>query len=226
MASRTRVSVPELVEILEEKYGRFEYGPRFDPVSELISCVLSQHTTDAISFPTFDRLIEILPTWEQVAEASLEELTGIIQPVGLARQKARTIHACLAFMKATFGDYTLEPLREMSDSDARALLVSIPGVGEKTAAITLCFALGRDVVPVDTHVYRVCQRLGLIPATMDAGRAHAHLDAVTPRGYAYRLHMATITHGRAVCRARFPSCATCALSSRCPSQKHHGKLAR
>lgn len=218
MATRKRVRIPDLVEKLESRHGRAAWEPRFDPVSELISCVLSQHTTDSISFPTFDRLREMLPTWQEVVDAGPEAVAEIIKPAGLANQKARTIFGCLNWMRDRFGGYTLDPLREMPTDEARAYLESIPGVGPKTAAIVLCFALGRDVVPVDTHVYRVAVRLGLVPSTMTEAKAHSHLDAVMPPDYAFRFHMALIAHGREVCLARRPRCPQCLLALQCPAR--------
>lgn len=209
--------IPRLVLRLEARYGRTETRGRYDPLDELVSCILSQHTTDATSFPTFDALKAALPTWEALVEAGEEEVERLIRRAGLARSKARSIVGSLRLIRDRFGEYSLEPLRSMSDSEAREFLVSLPGVGQKTAAIVLCFALERDVVPVDTHVYRVSKRLGLLPEPCDESKAHRVLDAAMPAGCAYRFHMATIAHGRATCRARGPRCGECVLASDCPS---------
>jgi endonuclease-3 len=219
MAARKRVSLPELVEKLEGKYGRAEYAQRFDPTSELVSCILSQHTTDAISFPTFYRLREMLPSWEAVVEAGEGRIAEIIKPAGLANQKARTILGCLRMIYQRFGSYSLADLKELSNREASAFLQSMPGVGPKTASIVLCFAFGRNVVPVDTHVYRVAVRLGVVPTEVSEAKAHPYLDARIPDGMAFRFHMALIAHGRAVCKARRPQCSECLLRDQCPSQK-------
>lgn len=210
--------IPRLVVRLEAHYGRAETRGRYDPLDELVSCILSQHTTDATSFPTFDRLKVALPTWDAIEMAGVEGVERLIRRAGLAKSKARSIVGSLRAIRDRFGEFTLEPLRSMSDQDAREFLVSLPGVGEKTAAIVLCFALDRDVVPVDTHVYRVSKRLGLIPERCDASGAHRVLDEAMPAGWAYRFHMAAIAHGRATCRARRPRCAECVIADVCPSR--------
>ena len=219
MAARKRVSLPDLVENLEGRYGRAEYAQRLDPTSELVSCILSQHTTDAISFPTFYRLREMLPTWEEIVEVGEGRVAEIIKPAGLANQKARTILGCLKMIHQRFGSYSLGELDGLSDREAGKFLESMPGVGPKTSAIVLCFAFGRNVVPVDTHVYRVAVRLGIVPKEVSEAKAHPYLDARIPEGMAFRFHMALIAHGRAVCKARRPQCAECPLRDQCPSRK-------
>ncbi len=210
--------IPRLVARLEAQYGRVETRGRYDPLDELVSCILSQHTTDATSFPTFDALKAALPTWEAMVAAGVDGVEALIRRAGLSKAKARSIVGSLQAIFAKFGDYTLEPLRSWPDRDAREFLVSLPGVGEKTAAIVLCFALERDVVPVDTHVYRVSKRLGLVPKSCNESKAHRVLDEAMPAGWAYRFHMATISHGRATCRARRPLCAACVIADSCPSR--------
>ena len=208
--------IQSLIETLETRYGRPRRIPRFDPMEELVSCILSQHTADANSFPAFTRLRETFATWRDVVEAGAPKLVEVIRLAGLANQKSRSIVACLEEIHRRNGEYTLEPLRDMSMGEGRAWLQSLPGVGPKTASIVLCFSFGMDAIPVDTHVYRVSARLGLIPE--GAGEAKAHdllLDSVPP-GLAFRFHTALIQHGRVVCKAPIPVCDECPLADRCP----------
>ena len=100
---------------------------------------------------------------------------------------------------------------------AKAWLTSLPGVGPKTAACVLLFALKRPALPVDTHVHRVSQRLGLIDEKTSAEAAHALLESQLSRGQVYPFHVALIRHGRLVCKAGRPLCQQCVLSDRCPS---------
>lgn len=200
---------------LEDVYGRAEYVRRFDPLDELVSCILSQHTTDATSYPTFEHLRRSVPAWDDVEALGVEGLAEIIRPAGLALQKARSIVGCLKAIRERFGSYSLDELSVLSDDEARAILESLPGVGPKTAAIVLCFAFGRDVVPVDTHVYRVSWRLGFISEGVGEAKAHPLLDRAVPKGLAFRFHMALIAHGRATCRARNPACVRCVVAASC-----------
>lgn len=211
----TKAGIRRLVEALEQEYGTGDERQRLDPMDELISCILSQHTSDAASFPTFFRLRERFPSWEQVARLDERRLANEIRGAGLANQKARSIRAVLRELRKRFGTYTLEPLRQMEMEDARRFLVSLPGVGPKTAAIVLCFGFGLPAIPVDTHVFRVAWRLGLIDKQIGAERAHDLLQRMVAPDLAYRFHVALIRHGRRTCHARKPACENCVVRRRC-----------
>jgi endonuclease-3 len=158
---------------------------------------------------------ERYPTWEAVASAPVEELAETIRSGGLANQKAPRIQAVLRAIKDARGDYSLDWLRDLPTPDARQFLLGLPGIGPKCAAIVLCFALGRPVIPVDTHVFRVSWRLGLIPKSLGEAKAHDALEAIIPEPLVYRFHVALIRHGRAVCKAQNPRCAQCPLQDLC-----------
>lgn len=209
--------MPDVLEVLEPIHRPSDLRGRFDPLEELVACILSQHTADANSLAAFDDLRRRYPDWRSVADAEVGQLAVAIRRAGLANQKARTILGALDFIRTANGGFHLDNLAAMSDGEAQAWLQQIPGVGPKTAAIVACFALGRDVCPVDTHVHRVGRRLGLIGEKTGADRAHTELAGLIPPGLAYRLHAALIAHGRAVCRARSPRCSECPLAPRCPS---------
>lgn len=208
-------SIRRLVETLEQTHGRPRRIARFDPMEELVSCILSQHTADANSFPAFTRLREAFPTWEDVVEAGTERLAPVIQAAGLANQKSKSIIGCLKEIKSRTGSYDLEVLRGMPTLEARSWLTSLPGVGPKTASIVLCFSFGRETIPVDTHVYRVSKRVGLIPETDDEKKAHDTLMALVPGELSFRFHVALIQHGRTVCRAPRPDCGRCPVAEMC-----------
>ena len=207
--------VRELLDRLEIAYGPPPERRGGDPIEELVSCILSQHTTDAISFPTFYELRIAFPTWPELVAGGPEKLAVIIRRTGLANRKARTIISCLELIHERVGAYSLEFLREMPPREARAWLTALPGVGPKTASIVLSFSLSMGVVAVDTHVYRVSQRLGLISTTTSADKAHdLLLDLIRPED-AYRFHMDLIVHGRSTCRAQKPNCMACAVRDSC-----------
>lgn len=211
----TKASIRRLVHDLEAVYGQPPFVIRFAPLDELVSCILSQHTTDATSFPTFHYLRSVAPTWEEVAAMSQEELANVIRRCGLPNQKARSILGCLAEIRRRHGSYTLEPLASMPMEEARQWLETLPGVGPKTAAIVLCFALGMPAIPVDTHVFRVAWRVGLIPKSAGEAKAHVLLQHSVPEDLAYRFHATLIVHGRTLCNARKPKCEECPVRRRC-----------
>jgi endonuclease-3 len=167
---------------LEAIYGRPVWQPRMRPIEELVHCILSQHTSDVNSFRAFEALRRAYPDWEAVLQAPEEELARVIRSGGLARQKARRIQAVLRRIRDERPDWKLEAILEsLSDEEARAYLMRLPGIGPKCAAIVLCFALGRALLPVDTHVFRVSWRLGLIERRLGPDRAHDVLQDLVPR---------------------------------------------
>lgn len=207
---------------METVYGRSRYIARFDPMEELVSCILSQHTADANSFPTFTKLLESYDDWQDVIEKGQPELARVIQKAGLANQKSKSIIKCLEAVKERTGAFDLGFLREMSVDDARDWLEGLPGVGPKTAAIVLCFGLGRDAIPVDTHVHRVSLRLGLLAEGTDANKAHVVLAKSVPSGLSFRFHNTLIQHGRQVCKAPIPNCNECVIREECRWYKKVG----
>lgn len=210
--------VRALVKTLETQYGWPRYVNRFDPVDELICCILSQHSADANSFPAFTLLRSTLPEWEDVVQAGPERVAEIVKGAGLANQKGKFIVGSLKALNEAFGDYTLDPLRVMPVPEAMAWLHTLPGVGPKTAAIVLCFGFGKGVIPVDTHVHRVSMRLGLIGPKTTANQAHDELLKVVPAELAFAYHSLLIQHGRMVCRAPRPRCGECVVAAMCPRQ--------
>lgn len=215
-AARKRKALKAL-SLLESEFGVTEHHVRMDPMDELISCILSQHTSDANSFPTFFALRAKYPDWSEIAKLKPAALAEEIRPAGLANQKAKSILATLREIKARVGIYSLEHLHAMDTEDALAWLCTLPGVGPKTAAIVMCFAFGRPVVPVDTHVYRVSKRLGLIDEKTNEAAAHRILRKLVRPELAFRFHVALIEHGRRTCKARNPLCGECVLRRVCPS---------
>ena len=205
----------QIVARLETLYGVPEWKINIDPVDELIACILSQHTSDINSGRAFARLKAKYPTWTAVVASPTQELADTIRCGGLADSKAPRIQNVLSAIAARNGKMELDFLSDMTDAEARAYLISLPGVGPKTAAIVLCFALGRNVLPVDTHVFRVAWRLGLIEKNLGEARAHDALQAQIAPEMTFRFHMALIRHGRKICKAIQPRCIECPLTNCC-----------
>ena len=179
--------------------------------------MLSQHTSDRNAERAFKDLRAAFPAgWEQIERAPAGSVADAIRHGGLANSKAPRIQAILGEVRAREGGYDLERLRSLPDPQARAYLVSLPGVGPKTAAVVLSFSLGRDALPVDTHVHRVATRLGLIPKT-SAERADRLLHELVPPGLRTPLHVGLIRLGRQICLARSPRCRQCPLRDLCPA---------
>ncbi len=202
---------------LAKAFGPLEPPRAADPLDELILTVLSQHTSDLNAERAYGELRAAYPTWQQVVDAPSPAVADVIRSGGLANTKAPRIQAILQEVREREGAYSLDRLRTLSDADARTYLMSLPGIGPKTAAVVLSFALGRDAMPVDTHVHRVTKRLGIIPSTASAERADRLLQDLIPDGLRTPLHVAFIRLGRQICKAPTPRCAACPLKDLCPT---------
>ncbi len=200
---------------LRAEQGPFVPKPVLPIIDEIVATVLSQHTSDVNSGRAFAELKRRYPAWDQVADAPAEQVADAIRSGGIADQKARRIQRVLAAIEAREGRIDLGRLHDLDDAAVEAYLLSLPGVGPKTAACVLTFAMGREAFPVDTHVHRIAIRLGWIPATTTADKAHQLLTAQIPPEIRYDLHVAMISHGRNVCRAQRPRCDDCVLADQC-----------
>jgi endonuclease-3 len=196
-------------------YGEPEWRPHLDPVSELVSTILSQNTNDVNRDVAFDRLVARFPTWEEARDAHVEEIIEAIRPAGLANQKGPRIQEALRVITQERGELTLDFLADIPVEEAKRWLSAIKGVGPKTAAIVLLFSLGRPAFPVDTHVHRVTKRLGLIGVRTSRERAHVELESLVPPENYYAFHLNLIRHGRQVCTSRKPRCSDCTLIDLC-----------
>jgi endonuclease-3 len=181
----------------------------------LIATILSQNTNDKNSHRAFLSLREKMPTWEGVASAPLGRLKSAIRVGGMANQKGPRIRNVLRRIRQKYGRYDLSALRRKGDEEVIRELTSLDGVGVKTAACVLLFSLGRDVFPVDTHVHRICSRLGLVPGSRSPEQTFRMMQALIPSGRAYTLHTNMIRFGRKICRASNPACGICPLFAEC-----------
>ena len=209
------LALEEVVSRLAPLYGEPVWSPHGDPMTELVLTILSQNTSDRNSGRAYMRLIQRFPEWEAMLEAPVEEIEREIAVGGLAKQKAPRIHAALQAIKQSRGSFDLQFLGEMPLDDAKRWLRDLKGVGPKTAACVLMFALGRSALPVDTHVHRVAQRLGFVPEKATAEQAHDILEAMLAPEMIFPFHILLIKHGRRLCKAQRPLCGDCPLLDGC-----------
>jgi endonuclease-3 len=197
------------------------YFHNLDPLSELVSSLLSHRTKNKDSGLAFRQLRDRLPTWELVRDAPTTVVQEAIAPCTWAELKAPRIQQVLHLITEQRGALSLDFLTELSVPEARAWLEALPGVGPKTSAAVLCFSnLRRPALPVDSHHHRVAVRLGLIPETVAVGPAHALLSAQLPQDWSaqavYDHHEVMMLHGQQCCYYRNPACDRCAVLDLCP----------
>ena len=211
--------IAKVAGLLEQEYGLSVWMPRkgVSPLDILIGTILSQNTSDRNSRSAFKNLRRRFPSWGRVLAAREDEIERAIRSAGLSRIKARRIKGVLAEIKRRTGRLSLASIAGKKPAEARAWLMSLEGVGPKTAAVVLIFGFGMPVFPVDTHILRVSKRLGWIPKGASLEKAHELLDKEVPDRLKLSLHLNMIRHGRQVCTARRPLCEMCLLNRICPS---------
>ena len=218
-----------IAKILEAESGKPVQSstlPR--PLDMLIATILSQNTNDKNSHRAYTQLRKKYRRWQDVAEAPLRGIVSAIRVGGMANQKSPRIKGTLLAVKKRFGAYDLSSLKKMNNEEVLEELTRINGVGMKTASCVLLFSMRRDVFPVDTHVHRLCGRLGLAPGCPTPERTFHVMQRVFPSGKGYSFHTNLIRFGRRVCRSNNPACSACPLSVECsfPGKKRALRVKR
>jgi endonuclease-3 len=217
------VEISYLAEELEKRFGVPQVSSGKNALDSLILTILSQNTNDRNRDVAYGRLKERFPTWEQALEGGAGEIAEAIKPGGLSNQKAQRILQILRWLKEEYGELNLDFICSIPVHKAMELLLSLKGVGVKTASVVLLFTCGQALFPIDTHIYRVLRRLGIIPLKTTAEKAFYLLEDRIPRDKVLSLHLNIIKFGRSICQARSPKCQQCFLNKQCPYYLKIGK---
>ena len=208
---------------LSDVYGRqIKYFHDLDPLSELVSAMLSHRTRNSHSGHAFKNLVQLFGTWEAVRDAPTELVQEAISPCTWPEQKAPRIKQVLRLITDLTGRLSLDFLANMNGDEARTWLEALPGVGPKTSAAVLSFSTIRGkALPVDSHHFRVAVRLGLIEAKIGEAKANRVLEAMLPDYFSaqdvYDHHQVMMRHGQKVCFYLKPDCKLCVLLDLCPT---------
>jgi len=212
-------SVPYVIQNLKAVYGAPKPNRGLDPLDVLIETILSQSTTNANSDRAFENLKRRFPDWDAARRARVASIEAAIRSGGLAKQKSVRIKELLNEIRKRRGSLDLSFLRKAPLEEAKQFLASFKGVGPKTVACTLLFACNRPVFPIDTHIFRIARRLGLIPDKCSDEEAHSLMGEMIPRARYYETHINLIRLGRKICRPRDPLCEQCCLVDYCEYYK-------
>ncbi len=207
--------IREINQRLKDYYGEPERPNELTGMEYLVETILSQNTNDINRDKAFENFQNKYSSWEEVENADRDELIDVIRVAGLGPTKAERIQESLKIVREHQGEYSLEFINDMSIEEGKDWLTEIPGIGPKTAAIILCFHFGKPVMPVDTHVHRVSQRLGLVPEGTSRNKAHNLLEDRVPNDIKYEFHRLLIDHGRKHCKARYATCCEGPLADLC-----------
>ena len=200
---------------LSDYWGEAIRPQTANALDSLIETILSQNTNDNNRNLAFRRLKQAFPDWEAVENAPTEVIEDVIRPAGLAPQKAPRIKKVLEWLRETHGSFDLDFICEWPEEKAIETLSKLRGVGIKTISVVLLFACKKDVFPVDTHIYRITKRVGLIPEKTSVANAHRLLGQWVPKGKAFSLHINLLKLGRTICKARRPKCEICPIRNVC-----------
>ena len=196
-----------------------------NPLTTLIGTILSQNTNDNNSFKAFQALRQAYPQWRQLENVSATEIAALIKTAGLANQKSKAIKNVIRYAIEEKKSNTLNSLQKMSDEDILQELTSFDGVGVKTAACVLLFSLGRNICPVDTHVHRTLNRIGIVSTSIPEKTFYTLLPLL-PSGIAHAFHTNLINLGRKFCTPSNPDCTNCPVRMLCkfPDKNFDAKL--
>lgn len=213
--------INKVIRLLTQAYGNKKWKLNHDPLAVLVQTILSQNTSDRNSDRAFLALKNAFGSWDSVTSAESGHIAAIIKSGGLAEVKAKYIKQALTEIKRKHGKLALDFLNKFALEEARNWLIQLPGVGIKTTNCVLLFSLGMPALPVDTHVFRVSKRLGLIGKKMTIGKAHTVLENMVPPEVIYKFHVLLIEHGRKICKAQIPICEQCVLVGMCPAKNQY-----
>lgn len=215
----TQRKIITILSLLNKAYGARPPFKKTDPVDELVRTILSQNTTDKNSLKAYAVLKLNLKSWDDLLKTPTRNIEQYIKHAGLAKIKADRIKSVLAEIKRREGSLNLANLTRLDIQDSLEYLKSLKGVGPKTAACVLLFSFGKPIMPVDTHIFRVTKRLGLIDKKSSIEEAHKQLSVIVPKDLIYQFHLGIIEHGRKTCIAQTPRCGVCVVYRLCEFKK-------
>ena len=213
MDSKTRTE--KITTLLEKAFGTPTWQGHSDVLDNLILTILSQSTNDKNRDTAFARLKTAFPEWEAAMHAPAKDIADAIRPAGLGNQKSVRIKDVLRWVYDTYHTFDLSFVCDMPPQEVIDTFTQLKGVGIKTVSVLLMFTCGVDIFPVDTHVHRICRRLGLVPPNASAEKTHHAMQPLVPEGRSYSLHMNLLHLGRNVCYARKPRCGECPVREVC-----------
>ncbi len=211
--------IRRILSFLNKTYGARPPFKKTDPIDELVRTILSQNTTDKNSLKAYAVLKINLKSWDELLKTHTRRIAQLIRHAGLANIKADRIKSVLTEIKKREGRLNLANLTRLDIEAALDYLRSLKGVGPKTAACVLLFSFGKPIMPVDTHIFRVTKRLGLVPEEYNIEEAHKRLSAIVPKDLIYQFHLGIIEHGRKTCIAQTPKCGVCCVYRLCKFKK-------
>lgn len=210
-----KTDLKKVNKLLIKRFGVPERNSQLpDPLSMLLGTILSQNTNDKNSYQAYKNLIKKFPDWKMILSVKISEIEKEIRVAGLGNQKARAIKRVVTYLSRSRGEVNLDYLREKENEEIINELTSLDGVGLKTASCVLLFSLERNICPVDTHVHRTLNRVGLVK-TSTPDKTFTAINLNLPDGTGHQMHTNLIKLGRTYCKPQKPACKKCPLVKIC-----------
>ncbi|MDP2753059.1 MAG: hypothetical protein Q8P40_01520 [Nitrospirota bacterium] len=210
----------EITKKLRKEYKDFVHFNKKNPLDELIFILCSVKRSEKVYLNAFRTLKRAFPKYEMLADTPIRDVSKVIAWGGLQNQKATAVKAIIETLIRKFGKPTLAPLKKMSDEECERFLFSLPGVGKKVARCVMLYSLDRQVFPVDSHCWRIANRLGWNKKTCNSKNCSVKdmdfLQELIPPPIRFSLHVNMVSHGRKICTARYPRCNACTINRYCP----------
>ena len=212
---RSQAQIVRMVcEHLETTYGRPRLGNPRRPLDDLFFILISNRTAPKKAATTYRSFKARFPQGDLLSEARVADIERVLRPAGLSLKKAGQIRGIAGQLRQDFGRVTLRPLLIQPDADVLDYLSQLPGVSTKVAYCVMMYTMGRDVLPVDVHVHRVCRRLGWLDKKR-ADQSHEVLAELVPPHRRFAFHIDCILLGRKVCTPTNPKHRECAIEGYC-----------
>ncbi len=204
---------------LKNEYRDFAHHNKKNPLDELFFILCSVKRCEKIYHEAFKSLKRNFPRYELLATTPINKISRTVTWGGLQNQKAAAAHEIVKRLIRSFGRPTLAPLKKMSDEECERFLTGLPRIGKKAARCVMLYSLDRQVFPVDTHCWRIADRLGWNGKNRNGrhvtNNAMDCLQEVIPPEFRFSLHVNMVSHGRKICSARFPKCTECIITALC-----------
>jgi endonuclease-3 len=215
MKFNMRNKIKKINEALIHHFGIPERQKKLpNSIDILIGTILSQNTNDKNSYAAFNNLKANISRWEDVLKMRQPQLEKLIRVAGLGKQKSKAILSLLKNLKKDFGKISLDHLKKKSEGEILEELTSHKGIGIKTASCVLLFSMNKNICPVDTHVHRILNRVGLVKTSSPEKTFTAIYNKI-PEGAAHSFHTNLLRLGREYCLPSNPRCAECPIENLC-----------
>jgi endonuclease III len=212
---KLKAKVIRVVRLLEKEYHSPRHFNKKNPLNEYLFILLSLRTDERMYNKIYKEFKHKYPRWSYVYKDNVDNISTVLYSCGLAKQKARRLKKALKKIMHDFGFLSLKKIKKYSDDQMEQYLLSLPGIGLKSAKCMMLYSFDCKVLPIDTHTFRISNRLGFIKRRYAEAKNHKVLDKIIPPDLRYTYHVNCVAHGRTICKSVNPKCGFCIIEAYC-----------